>query len=128
MISDIIKNTIMIGCGSFVGGAARYLISVAMKSMSRGFPWATLLVNLAGCLIIGLLLGLFSKTSNEGSSWQLFLTVGFCGGFTTFSTFANESFQMLQNGNIAGFIAYVTTSIFVGIALIALSFWLVKIL
>ena len=118
----------MIGCGSFVGGAARYLISVAMKSMSRGFPWATLLVNLTGCLIIGLLLGLFSKTSNEGSSWQLFLTVGFCGGFTTFSTFANESFQMLQNGNIAGFIAYVTTSIFVGIALIALSFWLVKIL
>ena len=128
MISDIIKNTIMIGCGSFVGGAARYLISVAMKSMSRGFPWATLLVNLAGCLIIGLLLGLFSKTSNVGSSWQLFLTVGFCGGFTTFSTFANESFQMLQNGNIVGFVAYVTTSIVVGIALIALSFWLVKIL
>lgn len=118
----------MIGCGSFVGGAARYLISVAMKSMSRGFPWATLLVNLAGCLIIGLLLGLFSKTSNVGNSWQLFLTVGFCGGFTTFSTFANESFQMLQNGNIAGFIAYVTTSIVVGIALIALTFWLVKIL
>ena len=55
MIPDIIKNAIFIGFGSFLGGAARYLISVAMKTMSKGFPWGTLAVNLVGCLVIGLL-------------------------------------------------------------------------
>ena len=53
MILDILKNTIMVGCGSFLGGAARYLISVSMKTMSKGFPWGTLTVNLVGCLVIG---------------------------------------------------------------------------
>ena len=67
MIPDIIKNAIFIGCGSFLGGAARYLISVAMKIMSKGFPWGTLAVNLVGCLVIGLLWGFFSKNSSESS-------------------------------------------------------------
>ena len=52
---DIIKNILIVGCGSFLGGAARYLISIAMKGVNKGFPWGTLLVNLIGCLIIGLL-------------------------------------------------------------------------
>lgn len=78
MISDIIRNTIFIGCGSFLGGAARYLISVAMKTMSKGFPWGTLAVNLVGCLVIGLLWGFFSKNSSESSLWALFMTVGIC--------------------------------------------------
>ena len=91
MVSDIIKNTLFIGCGSFIGGAARYLISVAMKTMSKGFPWGTLVVNLVGCLAIGLLCGFFSKNSSESSSWALFMTVCICGGFTTFSTFSKEA-------------------------------------
>ena len=65
MIPEIIRNTVFIGCGSFLGGAARYLISVAMKAMSKGFPWGTLVVNLVGCLVIGLLWGFFSKNSSE---------------------------------------------------------------
>ena len=52
---DIIKNILIVRCGSFLGGAARYLISIAMKGVNKGFPWGTLLVNLIGCLIIGLL-------------------------------------------------------------------------
>ena len=55
MVSDIIKNTLFIGCGSFLGGAARYLVSIAMKTVGKGFPWGTLAVNLVGCLVIGLL-------------------------------------------------------------------------
>ena len=59
MVSDIIKNIAVVGAGSFIGGAARYLVSLVMKGVGKGFPWATLAVNLAGCFLIGLLWGLF---------------------------------------------------------------------
>ena len=87
MLPDTIRNIIAVGAGSFIGGIARYLVSLAMKGISKGFPWATILVNLLGCLIIGLLWGFLSRNASESTSWGLFLTVGLCGGFTTFSTF-----------------------------------------
>ena len=87
----MIKDILVVGAGSFLGGTARYLVSLAMKGISKGFPWATLAVNLAGCFLIGLLWGVFSKHGPEGSNWALFLTFGLCGGFTTFSTFSKES-------------------------------------
>ena len=127
MISDILKNTLFIGCGSFIGGAARYLISVAMKTISKGFPWGTLVVNLVGCLVIGLLWGFFSKNSGESSSWALFMTVGICGGFTTFSTFSKEALMMLQAGNFISLLAYVAISVIAGIALVAAGYYLVRI-
>ena len=55
MVSDIIKSIAVVGAGSFIGGAARYLVSLTMKGVSKGFSWATLAVNLAGCFLIGLL-------------------------------------------------------------------------
>ena len=112
----------MVGAGSFVGGAARYLVSLLMKGAGKGFPWGTLTVNLLGCFLIGLLWGVFSKTSSEGSSWAMFLTVGLCGGFTTFSTFSKEALVMLQAGNVWGFAAYVGISLVAGILLVALGF------
>ena len=126
MVSDIIKNTVFIGCGSFLGGAARYLISVAMKTMSKGFPWGTLVVNLVGCLVIGLLWGFFSKTSSEGNTWALFLMVGVCGGFTTFSTFSKEALVILQSGNIVGLLSYIGVSVIAGVALVAAGYYLIK--
>ena len=126
MVADIIKNVLLVGAGSFIGGAARYLVSLALKKASKGFPWATLLVNLAGCFLIGLLWGMFSKSATEGSNWALFLTVGLCGGFTTFSTFSKEALMMLQSGNIWGFAGYIGISVAAGIALVALGYFLVK--
>ena len=126
IMPDIIKNIILVGCGSFLGGTARYIISVVMKSDSKGFPWGTLLVNLAGCLLIGLLWGHFGKNCNECSSWYLFLTVGLCGGFTTFSAFSKEALTMLQAGQICGFATYVIVSVLAGIALVALGYLLMK--
>ena len=126
MIPDIIKDTIMVGCGSFIGGAARYLISVAMKAMSKGFPWGTLAVNLVGCMAIGLLLGFFSRTSSEGNTWALFLMIGVCGGFTTFSTFSKEALVMLQTGNIMGLLAYIGISVIIGVALVAAGYYLAR--
>ena len=126
MIPDIIKNTLMVGCGSFAGGAVRYLVSFAIKTVSKGFPWGTLIVNLVGCLAIGLLWGFFSRTSNEGNSWALFLMVGVCGGFTTFSTFSKEALIMLQTGNIMGVLAYIGISVIIGVALVAAGYYLAR--
>ena len=116
----------MVGAGSFLGGAARYAISLVMKTLSKGFPWATLAANLIGCLLIGILWGCFSRSSNDGSSWALSMTVGFCGGFTTFSTFSKEALMMLQAGNFWSFAGYVALSITAGIALVALGYWIVR--
>ena len=124
MLPDTIRNIIAVGAGSFIGGIARYLVSLAMKGISKGFPWATLLVNLLGCLIIGLLWGFLSRNASESTSWGLFLTVGLCGGFTTFSTFSKEALTMLQTGQIWGFASYIAISILAGIALVAIGYYL----
>ena len=126
MLPDTIRNIIAVGAGSFIGGIARYLVSLVMKSISKGFPWATLLVNLLGCLTIGLLWGFLSRNASESTSWGLFLTVGLCGGFTTFSTFSKEALTMLQTGQIWGFASYIALSILAGIALVALGYYLFR--
>ena len=122
----LFKTILAVGAGSFLGGACRYLVSLAMKGVSRGFPWATLAVNLVGCFLIGFLWGLFGKNGAESSNWALFLTVGFCGGFTTFSTFSKEALVMLQGGNVWGFACYVAISVIAGIALVAAGYFLFK--
>lgn len=126
MLPDIIKNILSVGAGSFIGGIGRYLISLAMKGVSKGFPWATLAVNLSGCLMIGLLWGFLSRNASEGTSWGLFLTVGLCGGFTTFSTFSKEALTMLQAGQTWGFVSYITMSVLAGIALAALGYYIAR--
>ena len=100
-----------------------------MKNVcGQGFPWGTLSVNLLGCFLFGIVFAIFSKNNYTENSLYLLLTTGVCGGFTTFSTFANESVQMLQQGNTLGFIGYVATSVIAGFALIAVGYWMVKVL
>ena len=123
---EMLKTILAVGVGSFLGGEGRYLVSLDMKGVSKGFPWVTLTVNLVGCFLIGLLWGVFSKNGTEGSNWALFLTVGLCGGFTTFSTFSKEALVMLQSGNLWGFVGYIAVSVVIGIALVALGYFLVR--
>ena len=123
----MLKSMIIVGIGSFLGGSLRYVTSTMMKNVcGQDFPWGTLTVNLLGCLVFGLIFALFSKYATTSSPWYLLFTTGICGGFTSFSTFANESMQMLQSGNIGGFIGYVSTSVIGGIALIGLGYWIIK--
>ena len=123
----MLKSLLIVGTGSFIGGAMRFLLSSIMKNVcGEGFPWGTLGVNLLGCFLFGILFAIFGKNSSTDNALYLLLTTGFCGGFTTFSTFANESIQMLQHGNIPGFMGYVATSVIAGLILIALGYWMVK--
>ena len=122
---SILKNILLVGAGSFVGGALRYLVSLWLK-YTGDFPWATFLINLVGCLLIGLLWGLFSRCANASQQLLLFLSVGFCGGFTTFSTFSKESLHLIQSVNWWYFALYVAGSILLGILLVAAGYHLAK--
>ena len=123
----MLKSLLLVGLGSFVGGALRFLVSQLMKGVCcASFPWATFAVNLVGCFIIGVLYALFARSSFASQAVCLLLTTGFCGGFTTFSTFANEGLLMLQNGNIGAFVLYALTSVLAGLALVALGYWTVN--
>ena len=123
----MLKSILLVGVGSFIGGVLRYALSVLMRGIcGPGFPWGTLIVNLAGCFAFGVIFALFGKYGSTNSGWCLLLTTGVCGGFTTFSTFAHESMQMLQNGNPGGFVAYVATSLVAGFLLLALGYMIFK--
>ena len=107
----------IVGIGSFLGGGLRYLISVFFnQKINPDFPYATLSVNLLGCLLIGVFYSLFEK-SLINNDWKLFLTTGLCGGFTTFSAFSMESVQLFKQGNLFAMLIYIIISIVFGIAL-----------
>ena len=121
----VLKDILLVGAGSFLGGIARYLIALGMKGFSASFPWATMTANIVGCLLIGILWATFNRT-NPSSQLNLFLTAGFCGGFTTFSTFSKESLNLLQAGNYTVFCLYALGSVVLGILAVAIGFALAK--
>lgn len=113
----MIKILFIIGTGSFIGGVLRYLISkLIQNSMISSFPFGTFVVNILGCFLIGVIYGLSERGNYISTEWKMFLTVGFCGGFTTFSTFANENVSMLRDGNFMSFAVYTSLSVFLGLS------------
>lgn len=122
----MIKDIILVGIGSGIGGICRYLISLAMNHGCNGFPWGTFTVNVAGCLLIGILWGATSRFQNLSPSFSLFLMVGFCGGFTTFSTFSKEGLTMLQANNYLLFSLYAIGSVVLGVMAVALGYLTTK--
>lgn len=115
----MLKTILCVGMGSFVGGVGRYLLSKLMQELCPGaFPAGTLLVNVLGCFVIGLFYGLFEAGHLLSPSLRLFLTVGLCGGFTTFSTFMNESGGLLKDGNLLLLGLYMGASLVLGFAML----------
>ena len=110
------KNLLLVGLGGAIGSIARFLVQrVAALSFSTGFPWGTLMVNLTGCLVIGIIWALtFGKTSIS-ESWGLFLMTGVCGGFTTFSAFSIESVQMMREDRWLTCLIYISASLIIGL-------------
>ncbi|GGG20353.1 fluoride efflux transporter CrcB [Pontibacter amylolyticus] len=120
------KILLAIGAGSFIGGTCRYLLSQFIQARSTiPFPFATLTVNIIGCLLIGVVFGLGAK-GGITPDWRLFLATGILGGFTTFSAFSYETVHMLQNGQVSSAIAYVLASVLLGLLATFVGIWLVK--
>jgi len=111
----MIRIILIVGSGGFIGTIARYLSNELMRKLtSSNFPFGTLLINILGCLIIGLIYGFIEKGKLLEPDLRLFLTTGICGGFTTFSAFSIETIIMLRNGEFIYVFAYLTLSILLG--------------
>lgn len=118
-------TALYVALGSAIGGLARYCISLALRPVS-GFPVGTLVVNIAGSLMIGLFSGLFARYAGGGATMRAFAITGICGGFTTFSTFAAETFQMLEQGRYLWSAVYVAASVVAGIASVWAGYMIAK--
>ena len=107
---------LLVGTGGFLGSIARYLIAVWLtEHFPAAFPYGTFAANILGCLLIGVLFGLGQRYEWLTPGLMLFLATGFCGGFTTFSSFSLENINLLQNSNYLTFAIYAIGSFTVGL-------------
>ncbi len=105
-----------VGIGSMFGGMARYaLMACINERTTASFPWGTFVVNVSGCLLMGLILGWFERSGSASPALRLFLAVGFCGGFTTFSTFVNDGIGLWTQPGSFMFLLYTAGSLLAGI-------------
>ena len=114
------REMVAIFVGGGIGSIIRYLITKISFFSFNSFPYSTFISNIIGCFILGLALTYFMKNDSQNSTIFIFIAVGFCGGFTTFSTFSSEGLELLNNGNLITFIVYTFTSIFLGIVAVYL--------
>src|SRR5690606_33747168 len=93
----MIQTILLVGSGGFIGSVLRYLIQHFMeRNLESIFPWGTLIANISGSFILGIIFALAEKGNLLNSEWRIFLAVGFCGGFTTFSTFAHNNYILMK--------------------------------
>ncbi len=119
----MIKNIILIGIGGFIGSVARYFVSKLNLSFDLlSIPVGTLLVNILGSFLIGFLTGIADKSALLNVEWRMFLMVGLCGGFTTFSTFTGENLMLLHSGQIVTIFLYSGLSIILGFSAVFLGY------
>lgn len=123
----MIKNILLIALGGGLGSALRYLSNIGVEKIwANKLYYATFLVNIIGCFLIGLLMGYLQKNETDNSALKLLLITGFCGGFTTFSTFGLENYNLLQSQNYITSLLYIAASIVIGIAFVGVGIYLTK--
>lgn len=126
-MTQIINTSLIIGLGGFLGTISRFLISSSMeKYFATSFPIGTIMVNLIGCFLIGLLSGYFTQKLGDQTQLFFFLTIGVLGGFTTFSAIAMDSQVFIENGEYLKMLTYISVQAILGIALCLIGYNLIK--
>lgn len=120
------KHLVFIFIGGGTGSIARYVLGKVWNTSSSGIPYGTFTANILGSLIIGIVLGWAIKNNTLSSNTTLLLATGFCGGFTTFSTFAYENHNFLKSGDLLLFAMYAIASFAIGILAVFGGMWVGK--
>ncbi len=125
----MLKQLLLIGAGGFIGSVARFLVSRLNTRVDWfSIPIGTLTVNVVGSLLIGFLIGISEKSPILTVELRMFLMVGLCGGFTTFSSFTGENLMMLRNGQIFPLLLYTGLSILLGFTAVYLGYLSTKLM
>lgn len=120
------KQLLLVFIGGGLGSTLRYIIGKYMNSSQSEIPWGTFTVNILGSMLIGIILGFAIKNNSLTQSQMLLFVVGFCGGFTTFSTFAFQNATFLKNGDLMHFAIYTIGSFAVGILAVFAGLFIAK--
>ena len=129
-MQNVFTQTLVVGAGGFVGAGLRFLVSgwVYQLVPNAGFPWGTLVVNVVGCLLLGLLGGIAEVRGVLSATTRLFLFIGVLGGFTTFSTLAFETVTLAAGSQMLRAAANIAAHVVLGLAAAWLGFNLAKLL
>lgn len=122
------KQVLLVFLGGGLGSVARYWLGLKLNNFENAIPFGTLLANVLGSLLIGLILGYSAKTGVLNEQHSLLLATGFCGGLTTFSTFAYENHLFLKGNDYFTMIPYLAATFILGIAAVFLGMYLVKLI
>ena len=122
------QGVLLVGCGGFIGSILRYLVTLGVQRLLGAslFPYGILVANVAGCLLIGLLAGLAEVRPVLGPQTRLFLFVGLLGGFTTYSSFANDTFLLMRGSNLLAGLGNIGLQLLLGLAGVWLGYRLVR--
>lgn len=112
----MIKSLFIAGLGGFLGTVVRFMIARYIQfQVVSVFPWGTFVVNILGSFLIGIFYGISEREGLMSAEWRIFLTIGVCGGFTTFSSLSNDAFFLMQNKEWMRFAAYAGLSFTLGL-------------
>jgi CrcB protein len=120
------KHILLVFVGGGFGSVLRYAIGKYLNSAENSFPYGTFAANILGSLLIGIILGLAAKNNALSQNHTLLLATGFCGGFTTFSSFAYENHVFLKSGDFTSFAVYTIASFVIGFLAVFAGMYLVK--
>jgi CrcB protein len=121
------QMVLAVAAGGALGSVARYLAGIgATAAFGLAFPWGTLLINIAGSFLIGVFAELFALGWDLPQAWRAFLTIGICGGFTTFSTFSRDSWVLMERGEYGLAAAYMLGSVVLSIGGLLAGLYLVR--
>lgn len=123
----MLKQIVLVGMGGGTGSIFRYLTSVlTSRYYANVFPMATFTANLIGCFLIGLFIGYIDRNHTLSPDYRFLLVTGFCGGYTTFSSFALENFNLFHSQNYFTLAAYILLSVVMGYIAVALGMYISK--